>query len=42
MTKAEKKMVLEVRLNNLMSRGKQHDCPGVMKKLQRQIRNLEK
>lgn len=42
MTKAEKKMILEVRLNNILSRGKQFDCPGVMKKLQRQIRNLEK
>jgi len=42
MTKAEKKMILEVRLNNILSRDKQFDCPGVVKKLQRQIRNLEK
>ena len=40
MTKAEKKMLLEIRLNNIKSRGKYMDCPGVAKKLERKIRNL--
>lgn len=42
MIKAEKKMILENRLNNIKSRGKHLDCPGVAKKLERQIRNLSK
>ena len=42
MTKEEKKMLIQTRLNNIRARGKQFDCPGVVKKLERQLRNLEK
>lgn len=41
MTKEQKRMVLIARLNHVKSRGKYLDCPGVVKKLERQIRNLE-
>jgi len=42
MTNAEKKMLLETRLKSVKARGKSEDCPGVVKKLERQIRNLNK
>lgn len=31
-----------VRLNRIIARGKNHDCPGVERKIRRQIRNEEK
>ena len=40
MTKTEKKLLLETRLNKVKSKGKHIDCPGVVRKLERQIRNL--
>ena len=40
MTKEDKLKVLEVRLNRVKSQGKHIDCPGVVRKLERQIRNL--
>jgi hypothetical protein len=41
MQKQEKLEVLKVRLNNIISRGKSNDFPGVKRKLERKIRNLE-
>ena len=40
MTKEQKKLILVNRLNKVKSKGKHIDCPGVVRKLQRQIRNL--
>ena len=34
-------MILKARLNNVISRGKSLENPGVRRKLERQIRNLE-
>ena len=42
MTNAEKKLILQTRLHKVLSRGRQLDCPGVVRKLERQLRNLEK
>ena len=41
MTKEQKKLILVNRLNRVRSKGKYMDCPGVVRKLKRQIRNLE-
>lgn len=41
MTKEEKLIYLKTRLNTIVTRGKDMDCPGVKKKLIRQIRKLE-
>ena len=41
MTKEQKKLILVNRLNRVRSQGKYMDCPGVVRKLKRQIRNLE-
>ena len=40
MTNEQKKKILEVRLHKVKARGKHIDCPGVARKLNRQIRNL--
>lgn len=40
MTREQKKQVLEVRLNNVKARGKHTENPGVVRKLERQLRNL--
>lgn len=40
MTKEQKKLILINRLNKVKSKGKYTDCPGVVRKLERQIRNL--
>ena len=42
MTNEEKLLILKVRLHKLEASAKNSDCPGVVRKLQRQIRNLEK
>jgi hypothetical protein len=42
MTNAEKLLILKVRLHKLESSPKAHDCPGVIVKVKRQIRNLER
>ena len=42
MTREEKLLLLKVRLHKLESSPKAHDCPGVITKVKRQIRNLEK
>lgn len=42
MQKSEKKQILETRLKMIKARGKHEDCPGVVRKLERQIRNLER
>lgn len=42
MTKEQKLTSLKVRLNKIKTRGKDEDCPGVRRKIERQIRNLEK
>ena len=42
MQKEQKKQILEVRLHRVKARGKDADCPGVVRKLERQIRNLER
>lgn len=39
--KENKALLLRVRINNIKARGKHVDCPGVLKKLERQLRNLE-
>ena len=39
--KENKALLLKVRINNIKARGKHVDCPGVLKKLERQLRNLE-
>ena len=41
MTKTEKLTYLKARLQVIKSRGKYVDCPGVVKKLERQIGRLE-
>lgn len=41
MSKAERLTYLKTRLRVVKSRGKDVDCPGVVRKLERQIRNLE-
>ena len=40
MTREQKKQILEVRLNNVKARGKHTENPGVVRKLERQLRNL--
>lgn len=40
MTKEQKKRILEVRLNNVKSKGKHTENPGVVRKIERQLRNL--
>ena len=42
MTDRDKILLLKVRLRKLESSAKNVDSPGVMQKLRRQIRNLEK
>lgn len=42
MIKEQKLTSLKVRLNAIKARGKDEDCPGVRRKVERQIRNLEK
>lgn len=42
MTKEQKLVSLKVRLNKIKARGDDEDCPGVRRKVERQIRNLEK
>jgi len=42
MTREEKILLLRVRLHRLESSAKNQDCPGVITKVKRQIRNLEK
>ena len=42
MTKEEKKLILRTRLNKVKSAGKHIDCPGVVRKIERQLRNLDK
>lgn len=42
MTNEEKLMLLKVRLHKLESSAKNQDCPGVITKVKKQIRNLEK
>jgi len=42
MQKNEKKKVLEARLKTIKARGKYIEFPGVVQKLERQIRNLER
>lgn len=42
MTKEEKLMILKDRYNKLEGSPKNIKCPGVRRKLARQIRNLEK
>ena len=41
MQKREKLRVLKIRLNHIISRGKSNEFPGVRRKLERKIRNLE-
>ena len=41
MTKEERLIYLKARLQVIKSRGKYTDCPGVVKKLERQIEKLE-
>lgn len=42
MTKEDKILLLKVRLHKLESDPKNEDSPGVITKVKRQIRNLEK
>lgn len=42
MTTAERILILQVRLKKLKSSEKSIDCPGVVRKVERQIRNLQK
>ena len=42
MTNAEKLTIMKDRLNRLENSPKDIKCPGVLKKVDRQIRNLEK
>lgn len=42
MTKEQKLISLKVRLNKIKARGNDEDCPGVRRKVERQIKNLEK
>jgi hypothetical protein len=41
MQKEKELIVLKARLSNLISRGKSIECPGVRRKLERKVRNLE-
>lgn len=41
MQKKDKLRILKTRLNHIISRGKTNEFPGVKRKLERQIRNLE-
>ena len=41
MQKVEKLIVLKARLHTIISRGKSEEFPGVRRKLERKIRNLE-
>ncbi len=41
MQTTEKLKILRVRLNNIISRGKSNEFPGVRRKSERKIRNLE-
>lgn len=41
MQKVEKLKVLKARLHAIISRGKSEEFPGVRRKLERKIRNLE-
>ncbi len=40
MTNKEKSKLLELRFRKLTENGKNFKCPGVLRKLERQIRNL--
>ena len=42
MTNEGKILILKVRLHKLENNGKNFDSPGVVQKLRRQLRNLEK
>ncbi len=42
MQKEEKKAILEARLRTIKARGKYVEFPGVVQKLERKIRNLER
>ena len=42
MSREDKLLILKVRLRKLESSPKAQDCPGVITKVKRQIRNLEK
>lgn len=42
MTKQEKAQILKVRLRKLKTRPTATDAPGVIKKVERQLRNLER
>lgn len=41
MDKKEKLVILKARLHKVISRGKTEEFPGIRRKLERQIRNLE-
>lgn len=41
MQKSDRIKVLKARLNTIIARGKTEEFPGVRRKLERQIRNLE-
>lgn len=41
MTNEGRLLALKIRLHNLQNNNKNEDSPGVIKKLKRQIRNLE-
>ena len=42
MTKEEKMLIYKTRLNKIKSRNEWYKTPGVIKKLERQIRNCSK
>lgn len=42
MTREQKLQAKQIRLNAIMGRGTYIKCPGVMRKLKRDIRNLSK
>ena len=42
MTNEQKQLAKQVRLNAILGRGTYIKCPGVMRKLKRDIRNLNK
>ena len=39
-TREQEILMLKVRIAHITSRGYHEDCPGVMKKLERKLRNL--
>lgn len=41
MQKSDRIKVLKARLNTIIARGKMEEFPGIRRKLERQIRNLE-